>query len=428
MKYRHRVLGLLFLLSIITYLDRVCISVAGPAMQADMNISPEIWGWVVGVFAISYAAFEIPSGALGDRIGPRKVLTRIVVWWSAFTALTGLARSVWLLIPTRFLFGAGEAGAFPNASSSISKWFPVNERARAHGVVWMASRVGGAMSPLLVVPIQQAFGWRMSFYVFGVVGIIWAVWWYVWYRDRPTEKPGVTESEIQEIGTPASKEHHSLPWGKVMRNPNLWAIMLMYFTYCYGSFFFLSWLHTYLVKGRGFTTTGLVFSTLPFILGGLANLSGGFTSDLLVRKFGLKFGRRTVAMVGLGSAAMFTVATILTADKYVALVFLALSYAGSDFMLPTAWAVCLDIGRKYAGAVTATMNTAGQVGSFISSVLFGYFVAYGQRQGMSDLGSYNFPLIPMTIMLSISTLLWLKIDPTQQLVPEEQGELQTKAA
>ena len=201
MKYRHRVLALLFLLSIITYLDRVCISVAGPRMQRDLDISPEQWGWVVGVFAIAYAAFEIPSGSLGDRIGPRRVLTRIVIWWSVFTSLTGLAWSYLVLLPIRFLFGAGEAGAYPNSSASISRWFPTVERARAHGLVWMASRIGGAISPFLVVPIQQAFGWRALFYCFGFLGVIWAVVWYRWYRDDPSQVPEVTKAERREMET-----------------------------------------------------------------------------------------------------------------------------------------------------------------------------------------------------------------------------------
>ncbi len=420
MRYRHRVLSLLFLLSIITYLDRVCISVAGPRMQADLGISPDQWGWVVGVFAISYAAFEIPSGSMGDRTGPRRVLTRIVIWWSVFTTTTGFAKNYWFLLPIRFLFGAGEAGAYPNSSCAISKWFPVVERARAHGIVWMASRVGGAISPLLVVPIQARWGWRASFYVFGILGVAWAIYWYWWYRDTPQEKPNVTDAERREIGDPPAKAPHGLPWAIALRSKNLWMLMLMYFTYCYGSFFFLSWLHTYLVKGRGFSEKDLLLSTLPFILGALANLSGGFTSDFMVKKLGLRNGRRTVAMIGLGAAAFFTVLTLLTRDKYYALVWLALSYAGSDFMLPTAWAVCLDIGKKYAGAVTGTMNTAGQIGSFVSSVLFGYIV--------KSSGSYDVPLIPMTVMLTISALLWLKIDPAEELIPAGAGEAVKRAA
>src|SRR5258707_8268273 len=157
-KYRNRVLGLLSILLVITYLDRVCISVAGPRIQEALHIGSLGWGWVTGIFTLSYAAFEIPSGSLGDRIGPRKVLTRIVLWWSAFTTLTGFAANFQMLLPIRFLFGAGEAGAYPNSSASISRWFPVGERARAHGIVWAASRVGGAISPLLVVPIQARYG------------------------------------------------------------------------------------------------------------------------------------------------------------------------------------------------------------------------------------------------------------------------------
>jgi MFS family permease len=419
---------MLFLLSIITYIDRVCIAVAGPRMQDDLNMSPQQWGWVIAAFALAYALFEIPTGSMGDRLGPRRVLTRIVVWWSFFTTLTGLAWNYLVLLPIRFLFGAGEAGAYPNSSASIAKWFPTTERARAVGLVWMASRVGGALTPFLVIPIQAAYGWRASFFLFGFLGIIWSIVWYKWYRDTPAEMPGVTKEELEEIGPPLSKSHHGLPWRIAIRKGNLWAIMFMYMTYCYGSFFFLSWLHTYLVRGRGYTEQALLLSTIPFILGALANLVGGFTSDFMVKKLGLRWGRRSVAMIGLGSAAGFTVVTILTDHQLLALLFLGLSYAGSDFMLPTAWAVCLDVGKRYAGAVTGAMNMAGQVGSFVSSVLFGYFVAMAAGWGYSARQQYDLPLIPMTVMLTISALLWLKIDPTEQLIPEEQTREERIAA
>jgi sugar phosphate permease len=415
MKYRNRVLGLLFFLSIITYIDRVCISVAGPRMQSDLSINPEQWGLVTSVFALAYAAFEIPSGAMGDRIGPRKVLTRIVLWWSAFTSLTGAVSNFILLLITRFLFGAGEAGAYPNSSASISRWFPATERGRAHGIVWMASRVGGAISPLLVVPIQRAYGWRTSFFVFGVAGVVWAAVWYWWFRDTPLEKPGVTKAEADEIGYVKAEGHHSLPWGQVLGRPNLWWLMLMYHTYCWGSFFYLSWLHTFLVKGRGFSESDiLAYSWLPFAFGGTANLLGGFTSDYLVKRMGLIWGRRTVGMVGLGASAIFITATMFTQDKILSVLFLALGYAGSDFMLPVAWAVCLDIGRKYAGAVSGAMNTAGQIGSALTAYAFGKVVTI--------YGNYDTPLIPMAVMTAVSALLWLKIDPTVQLVPETEQQ------
>lgn len=199
MKHRHQVLGLLVLLFAITYLDRVCISVAGPRMQADLHIDPVGWGWVTGVFTLAYCLFEIPTGVLGDRIGPRRVLTRIVLWWSAFTALTGTMTSYFPLLVTRFLFGAGEAGAFPNASVVVSRWFPPSQRATISGVILMASQIGGGLAPLLVVPIQMRYGWRASFYVFGVLGMIWATVWYAWFRDSPAEKRGLRPEELPEV-------------------------------------------------------------------------------------------------------------------------------------------------------------------------------------------------------------------------------------
>jgi MFS family permease len=257
-RYRHRVLAMLFLLSIITFIDRVSISLAGPRIEQELHISPQEWGWVLGVFAFSYAAFEIPSGALGDRIGPRKVLTRIVLWWSVFTSLTGLAGQFAVLLPVRFLFGAGEAGAYPNMAACIARWFPMSERSRAHGLVWMASRVGGALTPFLVIPIQMAYGWRAAFFCFGILGVIWAAVWHVWYRDSPLEKPGVTKAEIAEIGAPPPGSRHDLPWRVALRSANLWYIVAMYFAFGYCTFFFVSWMPTYLVKGRGFSEKGVL--------------------------------------------------------------------------------------------------------------------------------------------------------------------------
>jgi MFS transporter, ACS family, glucarate transporter len=416
MRYRYRVLGMLFFLSVVTYLDRICIAVAGPRMQADLDLSPEKWGWVLGVFTITYALFEIPSGALGDRLGQRRLLTRIVVWWSVFTSLTGAVSSYFYLLTIRLLFGAGEAGAFPNSSGSIARWFPTVERARAQGVVWMASRVGGALTPLLVVPIQQRYGWRTSFWLLGIMGLIWASVWFAWYKDFPAEKRGVSQKELDEIGAGAQRTAHvGLPWRIALSHPNLWYIVLMYHTYCWGSYFYISWLHTYLQKGRGFSEGQMaMWSTLPFIIGACGNLVGGTVSDLLVKKYGLKLGRRSVGATGLAMAAVFMYMTALTSNNSAAALFLAIGYGCMDCMMPVAWSVCLDVGRKYTGAVTGAMNTGGQAGSFLSAVAFGYIV--------KGFGSYNAPLFPMATMLVVSAVLFLKIDPTKPLVPEESGE------
>ncbi|HUQ90258.1 MAG TPA: MFS transporter [Bryobacteraceae bacterium] len=420
MNYRVRVLILLFLLSIITYIDRVCISVAGPRMQQDLSITPERWGWVVGAFTLSYALFEIPSGAMADKLGARSVLTRIVLWWSIFTSLTGAVSNFGLLLLARFCFGAGEAGAYPGSASAVSRWFPAPERARATGAFWMASRLGGAVSPLLVVPIQQAYGWRMSFFVFGILGVIWCGVWYWWYRDHPTLKEGITRRELDEIGCGSPKPHHSLPWGEAMRHPNFWRLLAMYHTYCWGSYFYLSWLHTYLQKGRGFTENEMkIFSTLPFLVGACGNLFGGFLSDHLIKRYGLKFGRRAVGATGLALSGCFMFATSQTSSKELAVLFLALGYGAMDCMLPVAWAVCLDIGGKYAGAVSGSMNMAGQLGSFLTSIVFGYVVAATNN-------NYNAPLLHMSAMLLISAFLFTRIDPTKPLI-RDAGDSSTLA-
>lgn len=204
-----------------------------------------------------------------------------------------------------------------------------------------------------------------------------------------------------------------MPW-RVLRSGNFWTILLMYHTYCWGSYFFLSWLHTFLAKGRGFTDAEIqTWSPLPFVFGMAGTLSGGIVSDYLVKRLGLKWGRRTVGCAGLAASALFMTLTFLTTGKIASVVLLSCAYAGSDFMLPVAWAVCLDIGRKYAGAVTGSMNMAGQAGSFLSSTAFGYFI-----EGFK---TYNAPLLPMAGMLLVSAALWLKIDPSEQLVPEARG-------
>jgi len=410
-KYQHRVLGLLSLLSIITYIDRVCIGVAGPRMQDSLHISPQAWGWVASVFFLSYSAFEIPTGVLGDRIGPRRVLTRIVLWWSVFTSLTGVVASYWQLLAVRFCFGMGEAGAYPNAASAIGRWIPPLKRTRAWGIVWMMGQVGAAISPLLVLPIQARYGWRASFFVFGVLGVVWAAVWYAWFRDSPSEKSAVSPQELEEIGPPVPVQHGGLPWGRALRQPTFWKFAAIGASYVYSLGFYQAWLQTYLARGHGYSEAALALSSLTYVIGACSNVTGGFVGDWLVRRFGLKQGRRTLGAFGLGAAAVFMLATVLAPNGTWALAFLSLAYGGILLQQPNLCALSLDIGRQHAGAVFAFMNTAANLASALSSVLFGYIVA--------ATGSYNAPLIPMAAALFMGTWLWFQIDPSQQLFEDE---------
>ena len=420
MKHRHKVLGLLCLLAAITYLDRIAISVAGPRIQDAMHISPKGWGWVVGVFTISYGLFEIPTGRMGDRIGARKVLTRVVLWWSAFTALTGLTSNYYVLLLTRFCFGAGEAGALPNIGVSLSRWFPTTERARAAGFVLMALQAGGALAPLVIVPIQIHYGWRASFFLLGMIGVIWSYGWYRWYRDSPAEKVGVTSAEIKEIGTPSFSNNHNMPWGLALRSGNVRALMVCGFCYVFALYFFISWLHTFLVKGRGFSEAALLLSIGPGLLGAAGNLAGGFVSDSLVKRFGLKWGRRSVGLIGLAVASVFAAITIVTTDKLTTLFFLGLVYAGITLQQTVVLSVTMDIGRKYVGGLVGMFNTMCTFGGFVLSVSFGYFVTW--------FGSYDLALIPIVGALAIGSVSWLRIDATEELIPEESHEVAVGAA
>jgi predicted MFS family arabinose efflux permease len=272
----------------------------------------------------------------------------------------------------------------------------------------------------LIVPIQVRYGWRASFYVLGLVGVLWCIAWYWWYRDTPAEKENVTQAEIEEIGVRSFADNHSLPWAVALRSTNLWALMLVALCYVYGLYFFISWLHTFLVKGRGFSEGALLLSMAPAILGAGGNVCGGFVSDWLVRRWGLKWGRRSVGLIGLSVAALCTVATILTTNKFATLLFLGLVYGGITLQQTVVATVIVDISRKYVGGILGALNMIGNVGGFLFSVSFGYFVTW--------FGSYDLALVPVALMLTFAALLWLRVDATEELIPETKTAAAPEAA
>jgi ACS family glucarate transporter-like MFS transporter len=405
LKKRHGVLSFLISLSVITFLDRLAIAVAGPRIQDDLHISPEKWGWVLGAFALAYGIFEMPSGASGDRLGQRRVLTRIVVWWSAFTALTAAATGYAQLTVTQFLFGAGEAGAYPNASGVIACWFPKVERARAQGAVWAASRVGGALSPLLVVPLLRAVGWRGMFYTFSAFGLLWAVLWRTWFHDNPAEQPGIGAREVQEIGAAKPVSRTGI-WGALLRSRQTWLLMGMYWCYVWGSWFYFSWFPTYLVRGAGLSEKEMgLFSALPFVLGCCGNIAGGILSDRLARTHGLKAARCGQASASLAVSSLLILWLAYSTNKALVVVLSSIGFGVLDLMLPAAWSLCLDLGRAHAGVLTGAMNSAGLAGGFVCTVLFGYMVR--------ATGGYRAPLSLVALMVMLSAVLFLFIDPNR---------------
>jgi MFS family permease len=365
------------------------------------------WGLVTGAFAISYALFEIPSGYLADRLGARAMLVRIVLWWSLFTTLTGSATRLWSLVVIRFLFGAGEAGAYPTAATVVYRWFPPIERGRSFGAVLLSGQFGAAIAPLLIVPIQSKFGWRASFYLFGIVGVGWSCAWAWWYRNSPREKAGITAQELSEIGPPTAAAAHALPWRAIGSNGSVCALMAATFCYLYAYYFFLFWLPTYLVRERGFTESQTLLSALPFIIGMIANLTGGLARDAAMRRWGATWGPRSIGLSGLGVAAAAACAALASPSGYAALAWLAICYAGITFQQPTVFTTCIDIGRQHSGAIAGCMNTAGAVGGLVSSFVFGYLIQHFH--------GYDAVLVSMSAVLAVGAALWFLIDGTEVL-------------
>ena len=404
MNRKYGVLLILSVLSIITFLDRNAISLAGHRITEELGLTEYQFGWILSAFTISYGLFEIPTGLLGDRFGAKKILARVVIWWSAFTVLTGLSGGFASLFLIRFLFGAGEAGAYPNTAIAIRQWFPVIERGRAQAVIWMASRLGGALTPFLVIPLQMQFGWRISFYVLGVLGLIWVIVWLVWYKNKAEEPVGQIVLDTNIISKPS--------WNNWVKSGNFWLLMLMYYCYASGVFFFISWLPKYLQNGRGIPEDQLAYSaSLPFFLAAIGCLMGGAISDFLVKKIGLVWGRRLVPLIGLSLSGTSMLLAAFTASNSVAIVFLALGLAFMDITAPVSWAVATELGGKDSGAVTGAMNTAGLLGGTITSLGIGYLI--------TTYGSYKLPVVILGIVLIIGALLWLLIKADKPLVQSE---------
>jgi len=412
MKKRNLVLLLLVLVGVITFLDRVNISVAGATIMQDLGLSRKQWGWVLSAFILSYGLMQVPIGVLGDKKGHRKVLTGIVLWWSLFTALTGMANGFIMLIVVRFMFGFGEAGSYPCMTGVIGKWFSRSETGKAQGAIWAASRLGGALTPFVVIPVMALLGWRMAFYILGGMGVIWSVVWYYFYRNQPSKIKGILPAELEKLPVSAlPAEKLLIPWKVILVRKQFWLLLSMYFFYAWGSWFFFSWFPTFMEKGRGFSKVELTYAiAVPFLMSMIGNIVGGFLSDKLSVKFGLRSGRRLLGVGALSVSALFMFLAAFIPGKLQVFIFLSLCFGVIDLMLPSAWAICTDIGRKFAGAVSGAMNTAGNIGGFICALVFGYVV--------DAWDNYNVPLYVITGMLLISAFLFYKLDPSKPLAED----------
>jgi MFS family permease len=364
-------------IAVIMYLDRVCIAQAAPGIRHDLGLTLVQMSWAFSAFNWAYALFEIPGGWLGDRIGPRRVLTRVVLWWSFFTAATGWVWGAGSLVATRALFGAGEAGCFPNLTRVFTIWLPVRQRERAQGLLWFAARWSGAFTPLLVAYVLEIVSWRHAFELFALPGVVWAAAFFWWYRDDPRTHPSVNAAELAQL-PPAEDTAIGarVPWGVLLRHRSVWLLCIQYAFLSYGWYFYVTWLPTYLREARGTSVKfGALLASLPLLLGGIGCLVGSRLIPRVAQLTGNVAGaRRIVAIIGFIGASASIFAFIRVADPTRAMLLLGLAGFFNDFVMPAAWAACMDIGGRHAGTVSGAMNMIGNIGGALSPLAVGYIL------------------------------------------------------
>lgn len=409
---RYVVLGLVVAAYMITYMDRVNLASAVPVIQRDLGFSMVTIGWIFAAFRWGYALFQIPGGWMGDRIGGRRALSLVVLWWSLFTSMTAFAWSAVSMGVCRFLFGMGEAGAFPIATRSLSSWLLPTERGFAQGLTHGASRIGAALTPPLVVLLMLRFGWRAPFFLFGLIGLGWATVWHWYYRDTPAQHPSINTQERSllegSIGRRPARAV-SVPWRRILMSPSLWSLSLMYFCYGYSIDIYLDWFPKYLNDYRGFNLTQMGFyASLPLLAGAAGDLLGGTLSDRVAKRVrGLTFARRAVAFSGFVVAAIFIIPATLTAHAIASVWYSCLAVFGLEITVGVAWAIPLDIGGECAGSVASVMNTFGNLGSAVSPVLLAYLVGmYG----------WSPPFLVCSVLCTLGALLSLTIDAEKRVV------------
>lgn len=413
-RVRYAVVGMAVLLAMVTYLDRACIATLAPNIMSDLHLSKEQMSWVYSAFALAYACFEIPTAWWADRRGTRHVLTRIVAWWSAFTIATAGAFSFLSLVVTRFLFGLGEAGAWPSVARTFSRWIPKVERGTIQGVFFSGAHLAGGLTPLLVVWLTKTvhLHWRAVFVMFGLAGIVWAITWYRWFRNDPSEHNSVNAEELDLIvsGRMPDGGHHEGwdYWRKLFGHRNTLPLCLMYFPNTFAFYFCITWLPTFLKEKHHFETLQLgLFAGLPLILSVVGDLFGGMATDAVTRRFGLRVGRCAVGATAYVLAGAAMIFSAHAEQPLVVATSIAVSVAASMFVLASAWSTCLDIGGNHAGVVSAAMNTSGALSSVVSPLLVTWL--------LRRFGDWDVPLYVMGGLFLMGALCWGLIDPRKRV-------------
>jgi MFS family permease len=397
---RYGVVLLAIGLAVLSYMQRVAISQAAGPISHDLHISKQQMGIVFGAFALSYALFEIPMGLLGDRLGVKRVLAQIVLAWSACTALTGAAWNVASLVGIRFLFGAGEAGCFPNLTRMLSAWLPERERVRAQSLMWSFTRWGGAATPPLALLCIRWFGWRWAFVSFAGLGFLWCAVFLVWFKDDPAQHPGVNAAErklLESSRVLTREERGQRHWTSLLLTRQVLLLFVQYFFLSYVWCFYITWLPTYLREGRGQSLErAAALAVLPLLFGGFGSLASGLAPARLPR--------RAIAFCGFLSTAILLVVLTHIQSVVPAMVAMGLASFASDLTMPISWDACVEIGGAYTATVAAAMNMMGNLAGFVAPVVGGVIL---EKSG----GNWNILIDTMAAAATVSAACWLTLDP-----------------
>ena len=470
-RVRYGVLFFLCTMALLLYADRVCIGQAAPSIQAELGLSKTQMAWVFNAFTLAYCLFEVPTGHWGDRYGSRGVIARIVFWWSLFTALTGAAFGFWSLVLVRFLFGAGEAGAFPNAARVVTRWFPPHSRGLARGSITTVSLLGGVVSGVVAGPLIATVGWRWTFVIFGAVGVAWAFAFYVWFRDDPAEHPGTNAAERELIGTdpdePAPSDHPAphgakapqpdaepvaavaaaapppldyqstadqkdeahppahipIPWARVLTSPNVWllgALMTVSAMLFYMQF---QWYPTYLKEARGQGAVSSGWMTSIIYVGGAAGcIAGGLLADVVMRRTReRKWSRRLCGGGALLLAAVSVLGVRLTDSALAATLCNAAALFFVQMAIPTWWAVVAEISGRHGAAMWGLMNSMAGLGVMGINVFIARLVELRQARGLTSLDAWGPVFNSVAGALAVGVVCWMFVDATRSAV-EARGE------
>jgi MFS family permease len=403
-------------MAFLMYMERGAIGTAAPAIMREFHVDKVTMGWAISAFSWSYALCQVPAGWMADRFGPRAVLAVAMSWWSLFTAATSFSFNAVSLAATRFLFGAGEAAAFPAGSRALVPWLPVRQRAFGQGFQHSGARLGAALAPMIVVSVIASSGWRSVFAIFGGIGLAWAIVWQASYRNQPAENPRVNASELALLA-PAkpvtSVRRPAVPWRRILRSANLWQMSTVYFCYGFVLWLYLAWFPTYLREERHFAGLKTGLASLPLLAATATNIAGGLLSDKLSSKWGnLRRGRIVVSRSGFLIAAIALLPAALASHEMAALACFTAALAGLELTVAVSWAMCIDIGGDFSGSVSSVMNTWGNLGGAISAVAAGYLATHF---------GWTSPFLLASVLCVLSAWLVGYIDPRCSAVDESEG-------